>query len=105
MHPWTTRWGATDAEAARRLPGDDVVADPGFNETRAITIAAPSQDVWPWLVQLGGGRAGWYSYDRIDNAGVPSAARVVPELQNLAVGDVIPMADSPADRSAPASTR
>ena len=53
-------------------------------------IAAPPERVWPWRVQMGAGRAGWYSYDRIDNGGRPSADRIVPELQRLAVGDVMP---------------
>ncbi len=58
--------------------------------THAITIDAPSEAVWPWLVQMGSGRAGWYSYDRIDNGGTPSARQIIPELQHVAVGDVMP---------------
>lgn len=91
VRPWTMRWGATDQEVDQHLPGDDVVARADFNATQAITIKARPEDVWPWLVQIGTGRAGWYSYDRIDNAGVPSARTVVPELQGLSVGDLIPM--------------
>jgi hypothetical protein len=83
--------GATEEEAARPLPGDEVVAKADFVATRAITIDAPTQDVWPWLVQIGSGRAGWYTYDRVDNAGVPSATEIIPELQHLEVGDLIPM--------------
>jgi hypothetical protein len=91
VRPWALRWGATEEEAARPLPGDEVVETADYVATRAITIDAPPQDVWPWLVQIGSGRAGWYTYDRIDNAGVPSATEILPELQRLAVGDLIPM--------------
>jgi len=91
VRPWALRWGATEEEAARPLPGDEVVAKADYVATRAITIDDPAQDVWPWLVQIGSGRAGWYTYDRIDNAGVPSATEIIPELQQLEVGDLIPM--------------
>jgi hypothetical protein len=91
VRPWALRWGATKEEAARPLPGDGLVAKADYLATRAITIHAPPHDVWPWLVQIGSGRAGWYTYDRIDNAGVPSATEIIPELQQLAVGDLIPM--------------
>lgn len=89
--PWTMRWGATDDEVARRMPGDDLVRRADFNATRAVTIHARPEHVWPWLVQIGSGRAGWYSYDRIDNAGVPSATAIIPELQHMEVGDLVPM--------------
>ena len=72
------------------MPGGDLVPD-AASATRAITIAAPAEQVWPWLVQLGYGRAGWYSYDWIDNDGQPSADRILPELQQLQVGDQILM--------------
>jgi hypothetical protein len=88
--PWQHRWGATDAEVAAALPGDELIPD-ADSTTRAITIAAPPERVWPWLVQLGYGRAGWYSYDWIDNDGRRSADRVLPELQDLQVGDQILM--------------
>jgi hypothetical protein len=91
VRPWTMRWGATDQEVARPLPGDQLMTRPGFRATRAITIGARPEHIWPWLVQLGSGRAGWYAIDRIDNAGVPSAQRIVPKLQQLQVGDRIPM--------------
>jgi hypothetical protein len=89
--PWPLRWGATGQEATRLLPGDRVVKKADFVATRAITIHAAPERVWPWLVQIGSGRAGWYSYDRLDNAGVPSAREIVPELQQLKAGDLIPM--------------
>ena len=91
VRPRAMRWGATEEEAARLLPGDEVVARADYVATRAITIDAPPQDVWPWLVQIGSGRAGWYTYDRLDNAGMPSATEIIAELQQLQVGDLIPM--------------
>ena len=91
VRPQTMRWGPTNEEVARPQPGDDVLARPGFRATRAITIRARPEHIWPWLVQIGSGRAGWYAFDRIDNAGVPSAQRIVPELQDLKVGDLVPM--------------
>jgi len=89
--PWQLRWGATDEELARPLPGDEMVPVTTFNATRAISIDAPPERIWPWLVQVGTKRAGWYSYDLLDNLGHRSAWRIIPELQGLAVGDVVPM--------------
>jgi hypothetical protein len=83
-------WGATTAERTSVLPGDDLVPDVGAQSTMAITINAPADAVWPWLVQMGCGRAGWYSYDFIDNGGVASATRLLAEHQDIAVGYVIP---------------
>ena len=91
VRPWAKRWGATDEEAERVLPGDGFVPR-GFCATHAISIDAPPSAVWPWLVQMGSGRAGWYAIDRLDNGGRPSATTIVPEFQTLAVGDLIPMA-------------
>jgi hypothetical protein len=90
IQPWQHRWGATDEEVHRAMPGDDLIPD-AASTTRAISIAAPAEDVWPWLVQLGYGRGGWYSYDWIDNDGQPSADHIIPELQQLQVGDPILM--------------
>jgi hypothetical protein len=90
IQPWQHRWGATDEEVRRTMPGDGLLPD-AASTTRAIGIAAPAERVWPWLVQLGYGRAGWYSYDWIDNDGQPSADRIIPELQQLQVGDQILM--------------
>jgi hypothetical protein len=99
---WHRHWGTTAAERAEAMPGDDLVAHAQFRATRAITIAAPPQAVWPWLVQVGALRAGWYSNDLLDNLGHPSATTVVPELQHLEVGQWVPMAPSgpPSDRNA-----
>jgi hypothetical protein len=71
--------------------GDDIVENPTFNATRAITIHASPQAVWPWLLQIGTTRAGFYSYDWIDNAGVHSSDQVVPRLQHMDMDDFIPM--------------
>jgi hypothetical protein len=89
--PWQLSWGATRDEARAAMPGDELVEGAG-GTTRAITIAAPVERVWPWLVQIGYGRAGWYSYDWIDNDGRPSADRILPDFQDLWVGDRILMA-------------
>jgi hypothetical protein len=90
VQPWQHRWGATDEEVSRAMPGDDLI--PGAaSTTRAIAIAAQPEQVWPWLIQIGYGRGGWYSYDWIDNDGRPSADRILPELQQLRVGDRILM--------------
>jgi hypothetical protein len=75
--------GATDQEVRRAMPGDQLIPD-AASTTRAITITAPPEQVWPWLVQLGYGRAGWYSYDWIDNDGHPSADRAALRLSGSA---------------------
>ena len=91
VRPWMASWGATPAETERTLPGDARVPWPQLAVTRAVTIAAPPGAVWPWLVQIGTGRGGWYSYDWLDNGGHPSADRVLAEWQGLRVGDRVPM--------------
>jgi hypothetical protein len=93
--PGQMRWGATDAEIARAMPGDALSHDPAFLATRAITINAAPKVIWPWLVQIGWGRAGFYGYDILENLGSPrglrSADHIVPDLQQLAVGDLLPL--------------
>jgi hypothetical protein len=91
LRPWHMRWGATRAELGATMPGDEVVPGAQFNATRAISIDAPRQQVWPWILQLGYGRAGFYTYDLLDNGGVPSADRIVAGCQDLRVGDLVPM--------------
>jgi hypothetical protein len=82
---------ATPFESRRLLPGDDLIAHPLASLTHAITIRCAPEAVWPWLVQMGAGsRAGWYSYDRLDNGRQPSAMRIVPELQHPAIGSIFP---------------
>lgn len=72
------------------LAGDDLIADATKQITRGITIAAPPEQIWPWLVQMGCGRGGFYSLDAFDNGGVPSAREIHPELQHIEVGQVLP---------------
>jgi hypothetical protein len=88
----THRWGATPAEHAAALPGDELVGDPAIVATRAVTIAAPAEHVWPWLVQIGQDRGGMYSYDWLENLlglGIHSTDVIRDEWQDLAVGDRI----------------
>jgi hypothetical protein len=89
--PWCLSWGATDSEAGRGLPGDDLLTDAGIVSTRAVHVDAPPSAIWPWLVQMGPGRGGAYTYDWIENLmglGMHSADRILPQYQKLAVGDV-----------------
>ncbi len=89
FRPWWRSWGVDPADADLALAGDDLVPDATVVETRGVEIGAPPDVVWPWLVQMGYNRAGWYSYDLVDMKGA-SVDRVVPELQQLAVGDLVP---------------
>ena len=89
--PWVINWGATDTEIARVLPGDSIIRDATFNATRAVTVNAGDEFIWPWLVQIGYRRAGLYSYDILDNDGIPSAEHIMPEFQDLQVGDSLPI--------------
>ena len=81
---------ATTLERKRSLPADLLIPDPAAIVMHAVTIAAPPDRVWPWLVQMGSGRAGWYSYDWVDNHSHPSATEIIPALQQVAPGDVMP---------------
>jgi hypothetical protein len=89
--PWHLMWGSTREEVARGMPGDEVVLAPTFSATRAVTVEGRPEAIWPWIVQIGFGRAGWYSYDVLDNLGHHSAERIIPELQHIEVGDLIPV--------------
>jgi hypothetical protein len=89
LQSWRRTWGIDPDEGRRALPGDQVVPDPMAIETRGITIDAPPDRVWPWLMQMGFGKAGWYSYDRLDQRG-SSADGIVEAWQTLAVGDIVP---------------
>jgi hypothetical protein len=89
--PWHLRWGATPDEVAADLPGDDLFPQAQFRPTRAITVDASPEAVWPWLVQVGCQRAGWYSNDLMDNLGHPSAREIIPDLQHLEAGRWVPM--------------
>ena len=90
INPWLLRWGATDTETARAMPGD--LDHIGW--TRAITVDATPEQIWPWLVQWGQGRGGWYSYDWLENLfgfDIHTADQILPEYQDLAIGDPICM--------------
>lgn len=95
IRPGQLQWGATQAEIASQIPGDAVVPNPTFKATRAITINGTAEEIWPWLVQMGYGRAGFYGYDLFENLGSPrgiqSADHIIPELQQLAAGDPFPI--------------
>ena len=98
VRPWHLRWGASAEVVSRPLAGDELIPSPRMQSTRAITIAASAERVWPWLVQLGTGRGGWYSYDFLENLvglRIHTVNRIVPELQHLRVGDIIPAAPPP----------
>jgi hypothetical protein len=92
FRPWYLRWGATDQELNGPLPGDDLVAHPRQQATRALTIQAPAAKVWPWLAQIGQGRGGFYSYTWLENligCDIHNADRILPECQQIAAGDRI----------------
>jgi hypothetical protein len=87
-------WGTIKDEASGKLPGDDLLPDAGLVATRAITVKASPGAIWPWLVQMGSGRGGAYTYDWIENLlglGMHSANEILPEFQGLKIGDEIPM--------------
>ena len=98
--PWQLTWGATSDEVNRPMPGDEIVKRPTFNATRAVTVDAPPERVWPWIVQIGYRRAGFYSWDFLDNDGIASAERIMPEYQGLRVGDLVPLAGDSSARVA-----
>lgn len=100
LRPWHSRWGATDAETTAPMPGDDLVAGCQYRTTRAITIHAQPHHVWPWLVQVGLGRAGFYSLDLLDNLARPSATTILPQYQDLTVGQWVPMSPTPSAATA-----
>lgn len=77
-------------ERLDELPGDELVSDAVVSATHAVCVEAPPERVWPWLAQMGAGRAGWYSHDWLDNGGVSSAERILPDLQRLEPGDLLP---------------
>jgi hypothetical protein len=94
LRHWFNRWGATPLEVSAPMPGDELVPTPKLGYTRALTISAPPESVWPWLVQIGHGRGGLYSYDALENlvgCDIHSADEILPEHQTLTRGDVIRM--------------
>ncbi|WP_433627656.1 hypothetical protein [Halomicrococcus sp. NG-SE-24] len=106
VRPWHRRWGATDEEARKSLPGDDLLAGTTRQVTHAVEIDAPPGEVWPWLVQMGQGRGGFYSYDWLENAigaDIHNVERIVPEYQDLEEGDVVRLAPPDYPLSSPES--
>jgi hypothetical protein len=95
IRPWHIHWGATPEEVARSLPGDSLVQDPQEVTTRAIVINAGPMHIWPWLAQMGNGRGGLYSYDRLDQLfGIlshRSSDTIMPRFQQIKAGDTIPI--------------
>jgi hypothetical protein len=90
IRPWHLRWGATEEELSMALPGDELTPNPKLKATHAITINAPAADVWPWLMQMGQNRGGFYSYTWLENlvgCKMRNADEIVPEWQELKVGD------------------
>ena len=91
---WCLTWGATAEEASRKLPGDELLPEADIVSTRAVTIQAPPGAVWPWLVQMGSGRGGAYTYDWIENLlglHMHSARQILPQFQDLKAGDELPL--------------
>ncbi len=97
--PLVKRWGASDEEVARPMPGDEFVPAPMLRGNHAITIAAPPEDIWPWLQQIGYGRAGFYSYEQLERmmglTGIENSDRIIPEYQHLKVGELVPFGPGP----------
>ena len=95
LRQWFARWGTTADDITRVMPGDALIVNPDHRATHAVTINASPEDIWPWLVQMGYRRGGLYSYDWLDRLfgylDRPSANRVLPQFQELAAGDMIPL--------------
>jgi hypothetical protein len=92
VRPWMLRWGSCDEERARPLPGDDIAPEAGYVTTRALTIEAPPTAIWPWLIQMGQDRAGFYTHnwvERLLRSGIPDTSVLRPEWQHLEVGDLM----------------
>jgi hypothetical protein len=100
LRPWHRTWGATPQEVASEMPGDRLLPQAQYRCTRAITVGAAPEEVWPWLVQVGVGRAGWYADDLLDNFAHPSARQIIPELQDIHPGQWLPWIPHPSERTA-----
>lgn len=90
LRPWYSKWGAAESEIDRTLPGDEYVTDPGVSYTQAITIQVSAEAIWPWLVQIGQGKGGFYSYELLENiigCQISNATSILPEHQDIKVGD------------------
>ena len=97
---WHRRWGATDPEVVGSMPGDDLVPRAQYQCTRAISIGATLEAVWPWLIQVGCLRAGFYADDLLDNLSHPSARTILSEFQTLEIGQWVPMSPNPTEVTA-----
>src|SRR6478736_2716530 len=99
VRPWMAQWGTSQEERTRQMPGDRIIGHPTNSAMQAVTVEATPEDIWPWLVQIGYQRGGLYSYDWLDRIfgflDRPSATRILPEFQQLAVGDEIPLGRGP----------
>lgn len=96
VRPWYLRWGAAESEINKTWPGDELLPGRADRCTRAITINAPVERVWPWIVQIGQDRGGFYSYSWLENlvrADIHNADRIIPEFQTRSVGDTVWMAN------------
>ena len=97
---WMSRWGAMPSDLTRMMRGDALLANPTYSATMAVTVNTVPEHIWPWLVQIGYRRGGLYSYDWLDRLfgylDRPSATRILPEFQHLAVGDLIPLGQGPS---------
>jgi hypothetical protein len=100
LRPWHRTWGATPEEVAAAMPGDHLLPRAQYRCTRAITVGATPDEIWPWLVQVGVGRAGWYADDLLDNFAHPSAREILPDLQDIHVGQSLPWVPHPSERTA-----
>ncbi|WP_278312456.1 hypothetical protein [Lolliginicoccus levis] len=92
LRKWRTTWGTTAAERQRAYPGDELLAEPKWHYTHGVTINAGPREVWPWIVQLGQGRGGFYSYQALENlvgCRITNAHEILPRFQHLEVGDAI----------------
>lgn len=95
IRPWMQHWGTSGDEGSRELPGDTLISEPVMNVTRAITIEATPAEIWPWLLQIGQDRGGFYSYDWLENLfklDIHTLDEIRPELQGLQVNDFVPFA-------------
>jgi hypothetical protein len=94
LRRWCLTWGATAEDVSRKLPGDELLPDATLVSNRAVTIDAPPSAIWPWLVQMGSGRGGVYTYDWIENLfglNMHSARQILPQFQDLKIGDELPL--------------
>jgi hypothetical protein len=100
IRQWMNQWGASPSDLDRAMAGDGLLHDWTYSGTTAVTVNVPPEHIWPWLVQIGYQRGGLYSYDWLDRVfgylDQPSATRILPEFQHLAVGDHIPLGRGPS---------